>query len=266
MPRPGTADVIRATTPTSETRTVTQTLSREPAVETALDHAPRRVVAAAADHARAGAHRAGHRRRRRGPASAGTTSVEDSFTAKLNDARASRGIPRLTTRSALVQVAREQARRMAGSEPALPQPHAHLGRHELALGRRERRLRPERGLRAHGLHEQPRAQGQHPGPRLHRGRHRRGRRQRPGLGRRGVPAPDAAPPRDQLAHHARDATPTSSPTAAPAPRSRGSRPAWASARPASTAPTTRAAVSRFQKSLGWRGRGNVGPTTWSRLF
>ncbi len=29
---------------------------------------------------------------------------------------------------------------------------------------------------------------------------------------------------------------------------------------------TRAAVSRFQKSLGWRGRGNVGPKTWSRLF
>jgi len=29
---------------------------------------------------------------------------------------------------------------------------------------------------------------------------------------------------------------------------------------------TRAAVSRFQKHLGWAGRGNVGPGTWSRLF
>jgi peptidoglycan hydrolase-like protein with peptidoglycan-binding domain len=29
---------------------------------------------------------------------------------------------------------------------------------------------------------------------------------------------------------------------------------------------TKAAVSRFQKSLGWAGRGNVGPGTWSRLF
>jgi len=48
-----------------------------------------------------------------GPAAA--TSVEDSFTAKLNGARSARGIPRLTTRSSLVTVAREQARRMAGS-------------------------------------------------------------------------------------------------------------------------------------------------------
>ena len=48
-----------------------------------------------------------------GPAAA--NSVEDSFTAKLNGARSARGIPRLTTRSALVTVAREQARRMARS-------------------------------------------------------------------------------------------------------------------------------------------------------
>jgi peptidoglycan hydrolase-like protein with peptidoglycan-binding domain len=29
---------------------------------------------------------------------------------------------------------------------------------------------------------------------------------------------------------------------------------------------TKAAVSRFQRSLGWRGRGNVGRHTWARLF
>jgi uncharacterized protein YkwD len=29
---------------------------------------------------------------------------------------------------------------------------------------------------------------------------------------------------------------------------------------------TKAAVSRFQKAQGWAGRGNVGPRTWSRLF
>ena len=44
---------------------------------------------------------------------AGATTVEDTFTAKLNYARASRGIPRLTVRSALVSVARAQAHRMA---------------------------------------------------------------------------------------------------------------------------------------------------------
>jgi uncharacterized protein YkwD len=44
---------------------------------------------------------------------AGATSVEDTFTAKLNYARHSRGIPRLTVRSSLVTVARAQAHRMA---------------------------------------------------------------------------------------------------------------------------------------------------------
>jgi peptidoglycan hydrolase-like protein with peptidoglycan-binding domain len=29
---------------------------------------------------------------------------------------------------------------------------------------------------------------------------------------------------------------------------------------------TKAAVSRFQRSLGWLGRGNCGPHTWHRLF
>jgi uncharacterized protein YkwD len=30
--------------------------------------------------------------------------------------------------------------------------------------------------------------------------------------------------------------------------------------------STKAAVSRFQKRQGWRGRGNCGPKTWARLF
>jgi uncharacterized protein YkwD len=46
-------------------------------------------------------------------APAGATSVEDVFTSKLNQERTSRGIPRLTTRAGLVDVARAQARRMA---------------------------------------------------------------------------------------------------------------------------------------------------------
>ena len=28
----------------------------------------------------------------------------------------------------------------------------------------------------------------------------------------------------------------------------------------------KAAVARFQRDLGWRGRGNTGPKTWARLF
>jgi uncharacterized protein YkwD len=45
---------------------------------------------------------------------AGASSVEDTFTTKLNHARSSRGVPQLTTRSHLVAVARDQAARMAG--------------------------------------------------------------------------------------------------------------------------------------------------------
>jgi len=44
---------------------------------------------------------------------AGASSVEDTFTDRLNAARSERGVPRLTTRSHLVGVAREQAARMA---------------------------------------------------------------------------------------------------------------------------------------------------------
>lgn len=45
--------------------------------------------------------------------SSGPTAVENVFTSRLNQARASQGIPRLTPRSVLVAVARQQAQRMA---------------------------------------------------------------------------------------------------------------------------------------------------------
>jgi cysteine-rich secretory family protein/putative peptidoglycan binding protein len=44
---------------------------------------------------------------------AGASTVEDSFTSKLNHERSARGVPRLATRSDLVAVARAQAGRMA---------------------------------------------------------------------------------------------------------------------------------------------------------
>jgi uncharacterized protein YkwD len=95
-----------------------RTVAPNPSRETALDTAPvrparnaRRTVAAVLTALSlvvaalvTGAATAGP---------AGANSVEDTFTAKLNYARASRGIPRLAVRSSLVTVAREQAQRMA---------------------------------------------------------------------------------------------------------------------------------------------------------
>jgi uncharacterized protein YkwD len=47
---------------------------------------------------------------------AGASTVENSFTAKLNHARTSRGIPALSLRPGLVRVARAQAERMASQD------------------------------------------------------------------------------------------------------------------------------------------------------
>jgi uncharacterized protein YkwD len=47
---------------------------------------------------------------------AGASTVEDTFTHKLNHARTSRGIPALHVRASLVKVAREQAARMASRD------------------------------------------------------------------------------------------------------------------------------------------------------
>ena len=185
---------------------------------------------------------------------AGATSVEDTFTAKLNYARASRGIPRLAARSALVTVARAQAHRMAEPEHALPQPEPHHRRHELALGRRERRLRPGRPHRARGLHAERR--------------------------RTARTSWTATTPRSASA-------PSSSTAGSGSPRCSAARCASPPARWPRSASTlrygstgaavkrvqgrlnlrqtgyygtyTRSAVSRFQKAQGWTGRGNVGP-------
>lgn len=47
---------------------------------------------------------------------AGASTAEDTFTAKLNHARTSRGIPALTLRHGLVRIARAQAARMASRD------------------------------------------------------------------------------------------------------------------------------------------------------
>ena len=141
------ADVVRAPhTRHRRSDTVAQTTSREPArAETALGHAPRRLVAALLTALAAGPDGAGHRRGRppARPRRPRSRTASPPSSTRLAPAR---GIPRLTTRGRLVEVAREQARRMAGQSRLYHNPRPHLGRQELALGRRERRLRPGRRL------------------------------------------------------------------------------------------------------------------------
>jgi uncharacterized protein YkwD len=102
-----------APTPTPETTTVDHAPSRETAYNSALARPDsiRRTAAALLGTLTLvvaallpGAVQA---------APAGATSVEDVFTDKINSARTAHSVPKLTPRSALVTVARQQARRMA---------------------------------------------------------------------------------------------------------------------------------------------------------
>jgi uncharacterized protein YkwD len=262
MPRPGTADVIRATTPTSETRIVTHTTSRAPAVETAPDHTPRRLVAALLTTLAlvlsalvTGAAAAS-------PASA-ANSLEASFTAKLNGARASRGIPRLATRSALVQVARAQARRMAGSNRLYHNPR-------LTSDVTNWRWVGENvgyGPSVTSVHVAFMNSPAHRANILDRDYTEVGIGAVVVNGRVWVAEVFRRPMRITTSSHTTQATFSHKlrygSTGAVVTRVQ----ARLGVRQTGFYGTgTREAVSQFQKSLGWRGRGNVGAKTWSRLF
>ena len=247
---------------------MTQTISLEPAIETALDHAPRRVVAAVLTTLAlvltalvTGAAAAA-------PASAvvDTTSVEDQFTAKLNYARSSRGIPRLTTRSALVQVAREQARRMAGQSRLYHNP-------TLTSDVSNWRWVGENvgyGPSVASVHTAFMNSPAHRANILDRDYTEVGIGAVVANGRVWVAQVFKRPMRNATT------TTSSHPTLAQYSHkltygSTGAAVTRVQARlgvrqTGFYGATTRKAVSRFQKALGWRGRGNVGPTTWSRLF
>ena len=244
---------------------MTRIPSRELAVETALDHAPRRVVAALLTTLAlvltalvTGAAAAG-------PAAAATTSAEDSFTAKLNGARASRGIPRLVTRSSLVQVAREQARRMAGSSRLYHNPR-------LTSDVTNWRWVGENvgyGPTVASVHTAFMNSPAHKANILDRDYTEvgigvvvaNGRVWVAEVFRRPMRAFTTTSSHTAVVRYTHKLTYGSTGAAVERVQARLGVP-----QTGFYGTVTRSAVARFQKSLGWRGRGNVGAPTWSRLF
>ena len=246
---------------------MTQTPSLEPAVETALDHAPRRVVAAV------------------------LTTLALVLTALVTGAAAAApGSRRHHLRRGLLHRQAElrpllarrpppddaqqpgPGRPRAGApdgrvEPALPQPHAHLGRHATGAGSARTSATARASASVHTAFMNSPA---HKANILDRDYTEVGIGAVVANGRVWVAQVFRRPMRNAPPRRARTprsrATPTSSPTAAPVPRSPGSRPASACARPASTAPppARRSPGSRSR----WAGAAAATSvrTTWSRLF
>jgi peptidoglycan hydrolase-like protein with peptidoglycan-binding domain len=191
---------------------------------------------------------------------AGATSVEDTFSAKLNYARASRGIPRLVSRSALVTVARAQANRMANRNTLYHNPNLTTDVTNWRWVGENVGYGPD-ALTVHVAFMNS------PGHRaniLDRDYTEFGIGAVEVNGRVWVAEVFRRPMRittssvATFSHILRYGS-----TGSAVKRVQGRL----HLRQTGFYGTyTRAAVSRFQKSLGWRGRGNVGPGTWHRLF
>lgn len=196
-------------------------------------------------------------------APAGATSVEDVFTTGINKARAARGIPRLTPRAALVRVAREQARRMASQNRLYHNPN-------LTSDVTNWRWVGENvgyGPDAVTVHAAFMGSADHLANMLDRDYTEVGVGAVVAGGRVWVaevfrrPMQVAAASRARLASFQRTLRYGS--TGAAVKRVQGRL----NLRQTGFYGTyTRRAVSRFQRAQGWRGRGNVGPKTWRRLF
>ncbi len=198
---------------------------------------------------------------------AGATSVEDVFTAKLNHERTSRGLRPLTPRSALVDVARAQARRMAAKSSLYHNPN-------LTKDVTDWRWVGENvgyGPDALTVHVAFMNSPGHKANILDRDYTEVGIGAVTVGGRVWVAEVFRRPMTVSTA--SRTSSAGTKPTFQRTLRvgSTGSRVKRVQARlhlrqTGYFGTYTRRAVSRFQKSQGWRGRGNVGPKTWSRLF
>ena len=199
-------------------------------------------------------------------APAGATSVEDAFTSRLNQERSSRGIPRLTPRAALVDVARAQARRMAGRSTLYHNPN-------LTSEVRNWRWVGENvgyGPDALTVHAAFMNSPAHKANILDRDY------TEVGIG--AVTVDGRVWVAEVFRRPLRVTTSTRTTSLTRATFSHTLRPGSTGAavqrvqsrlhlRPTGYYGThTRQAVARFQRGQGWTGRGNVGPRTWSRLF
>lgn len=215
-------------------------------------------------------------------AATGSDGVESVFTSRLNFARASRGVPRLTTRATLVAVAREQAARMAARSTLFHNPNLtsdvtnwrwvgeNVGYGPDALTVHVAFMRSP-GHKANILDRDFTEVGI--GAVVRNGRvwvaevFRQPARRTTSSVASAASRQSAQSARSSVARSARV-------TAFRAPLRSGSRGAAVKQVQKRLGlnttgyynAATKAAVSRFQRELGWRGRGNVGPMTWSRLF
>lgn len=199
------------------------------------------------------------------PAAAST--VEDAFTSKLNMARAVRGIPQLATRPHLVTVARAQAARMASQSKLFHNP-------SLTSDVNNWRWVGENvgyGPNAASVHIAFMNSPAHKANILDRDFSEVGIGAVVRNGRVWVAEVFRTPARisTSAARSSRATVATFEHTLR-----LGSRGAAVKRiqgrlglrRDGVYGPRTKGAVSRFQRNLGWRGRGNCGPGTWARLF
>jgi hypothetical protein len=188
------------------------------------------------------------------------SSSEDAITGMLNHERAARGLPRLATRGALVKVARAQARRMAARNRLY---------HNPSLARDVKNFRWVGENVGYG----PSVRSVHVAfmnSPAHKANILDTDYTQVGLG---VVVRDGrvwiAEVFRQPLHRARHAYASFHHTLRYGSRGAAVKRVQARLGVRTTGwygRSTKHAVSRFQKHLGWRGRGNVGPGTWKHLF
>ena len=194
---------------------------------------------------------------------AGATSVEDVFTTKINQARAARGVPKLTSRSTLVSVARNWAATMASQSKLYHNPRLTSAVSNWRYVGENVGYGPD-ALTVHVAFMNS------PG---HRANILDRDYSEVGVG--AVVVGDRVWVAEVFRRPMRVTTSSVTTTSGfPGKLTYGSSGSAVKKVQARLGVSTtgyygsytRSAVSRFQKSLGWRGRGNVGRHTWARLF
>jgi uncharacterized protein YkwD len=188
---------------------------------------------------------------------AGASTVEDSFTTRLNDARSARGIPRLVVRPKLVAIARAQAQRMADKDLLYHNPNLTSDVHNWRFVGENVGYGPDAAtVHSAFMHSAP-----HKANILDIDYTRIGIGVVTSNGRVWVAEVFKQPMRSAHASFGRALQFGSTGSAVKAVQRRlGIRPTGRYGR------HTRRAVRHYQRSLGWAGSGIVGTKTWNHLF